>query len=402
MSSFAEALSALMDEQGISGNALARKVYCNRSLISRYRSGKQQPSARLAQLCDEALGAEGELVALSEKRPSRRAVLTGGLLAGGVLAIAPDTLERLAWAQRHPPQIDAAVVESLADVLAAQRRADDALGSAAVLRPILTQLTAIEDLVKQARGPVRPALVDVAQQWAQFTGWLCRDIGDTAGARACCALALEWATEVGDRTMAATILNNRSAMAGEAGEIGAMIGLAQGAQRDTTAAAAQRADAANLEAQGFAMAGDASTAERKLGEAQDLACTLTDRPQDQRPWSYWMTPAVIQSAEGHISAYLAGTGPRWYERAVDLLATRPETSGTPLWKSARNLTWLAFAHARAGDVDNACAAGLQATRVVQRAGSARNAATLSQIRADLQARYPADPRVKQLADALTQ
>jgi hypothetical protein len=339
-------------------------------------------------------------VALSEKRPSRRAVLTGGLFAGGMLAVAPDILERLAWAQRHPPQIDAAVVGSLADVLAAQRRADDALGVAAVLRPTLTQFTAIEDLVRQARGPVRPALVDVAQQWAQFAGWLCRDVGDTAGARACFALALEWATEVGDRTMAATVLNNRSAMAGEAGEVGAMIGLAQGAQRDTTAATAQRADAANLEAQGYAMAGDASAAERKLGEAQDLASTLTDRPQDQRPWSYWMTPAVLQSAEGHVSAYLAGTSPRWHKRAVDLLETRPEASGTPLWKSARNLTWLAFAHARAGDVDNACAAGLQASRVVLRAGSARNAATLSQIRTDLQARYPSHPKVRELAEAL--
>ena len=148
------------------------------------------------------------------------------------------------------------------------------------------------------------------------------------------------------------------------------------------------------------MAGDASAAARKLGEAQDLASRLTDRPQDQRPWSYWMTPAVLQSFEGHVSAYLAGTAPRWHERAVDLLETRPEASGTPLWKSAKNLTWLAFAHARAGDVDNACAAGLQASRVVHRTGSARNAATLNQIRTDLQARYPSHPQVKELAEAL--
>jgi hypothetical protein len=200
--------------------------------------------------------------------------------------------------------------------------------------------------------------------------------------------------------MAATVLNDRSEMAEHAGEIGALIGLAQGAQQDTAAATGQRADAANFEARGYAMAGDAAAAERKLAEAQDLASALADRPQDQRPWSYWMTPGVLQAAEGHTLAYLAGTGPRWHERAVDLLETQPEASGTPLWKSARNLTWLAFAPAQAGEVDHACATAVQASRAVKRAGSARNAATLGQIHADLAVRCPDDVRVKELADAL--
>jgi transcriptional regulator with XRE-family HTH domain len=138
---FAEALRALMDERGISGRALARKVPCDQALVSRYLSGKQEPSTKMAQLFDDALGAEGALVGLA--KPGRRAVLTGGLLAGALMTISPETLERLAWAERHPPQIDAAVVESLADVLAAQRRADDAVGAAALLRPTLAQLGSV-------------------------------------------------------------------------------------------------------------------------------------------------------------------------------------------------------------------------------------------------------------------
>jgi len=59
--------------------------------------------------------------------------------------------------------------------------------------------------VKQVHGALRPALMDIAQQWAQFAGWLCSDAGDVSGARACYGQALEWAIETGDETMTATM-----------------------------------------------------------------------------------------------------------------------------------------------------------------------------------------------------
>lgn len=43
--SFSEALTALMTERGISGYALARRVPCDRGLISRYVNAKQDPSS---------------------------------------------------------------------------------------------------------------------------------------------------------------------------------------------------------------------------------------------------------------------------------------------------------------------------------------------------------------------
>jgi hypothetical protein len=131
-----------------------------------------KPSLEMAGRFDKVLDAGGALVEAA--RLSRRTVLAGGLLAGSLLAAAPETAERLAWAQRHPARIDTAAVDSLADVLTAQRRADDVLGSAAVLRPALAQLASVETLVRQAGGPVRPALVNIAQQWCQFGSWLCR------------------------------------------------------------------------------------------------------------------------------------------------------------------------------------------------------------------------------------
>ncbi len=269
-----------------------------------------------------------------------------------------------------------------------------------MLRPALAQLAAVESLVDSARGRVRPALLNVAQQWAQFVGWLCRDTGDLTGARTRCAQAFEWAAELGDQTMTATILVDRCYMVGEAGKVGAMIGLAQAAQRDPSAASGQRALAAGLEARGHAMAGDLATAERKLDQSRALAATVADRPQDVRPWSYWMTPLFFQYEAGITCAYLAGAAPRWHSRAIELLEAKPATGGLALWTAAANLTHLTFAHAQAGDLAEACATALRALEVVRLAGSVRHAAMLAHVHANLHARYPDDARVNELAEAL--
>src|ERR1022692_4614128 len=221
MDRFAAQLRRLMPEDGISGNALARKVYVDPALICRYRSGKQQPSERIAKLIDDVLGAGGELVALAAQ-PGRRAVLAASGLAGLAAVLGPELGDRLAWVAHHPLRLDMAAVDALAVVLAGQRHAEDALGSAAMLRPVIAQLGVVEQLTTEARGPLRLALLDVGQQWAQFAAHLCRHAGDVAGARACGAQALEWAEELGDRTMISTLLVSRGYLAAEAGEVGPM------------------------------------------------------------------------------------------------------------------------------------------------------------------------------------
>jgi transcriptional regulator with XRE-family HTH domain len=410
---FSEKLCALMDERGISVSALARRVYCDRSLICRYRSGKQRPSARLAQRCDEVLGAGGALIALAEKPPpGRRSVLAGGLLVGALLSVSPETLERLAWAQRHPPQVDMAAVDLLADLLAGQRSADDAFGSAVMLAPALAQLTAVEGFVKQARGSVRRALINVAQQWAQFAAYQHRQIGDMTGDRDRLAQALEWATEIGDQTMTATVLINRGETALLAGEVGTVIGLAQTAQHDTAAAVGTRAHGADLEARGHALAGDAAAAERCLGRAAELATRLTgtralgssrwEARHDRHPWLYWMSPTDMQCKRGVSLGFLAGD-PRYHDRAVVELETGyaalPDEQRMTAW-GAKYPAHLAVVHARAGDVEQACAAALLAAGVTRRTGPSLAQRLAEQVSADLGARYPGDPRVQELADAL--
>ena len=415
MGSFAEALRALMDQRDMSGCALARKVPCHRSLISRYINGHQQPSRKMARRLDEVLGARGKLidaarpVAETETEPgtgaaapSRRSVLAGGLLAGGLLGVGPETRERLAWAALHPPRIDRALVHSLADVLAGQRRAEDALGSAVMLQAAVAQLEVVEDLVRQARGPLRPALIHVAQQWAQFTAWLLRNLQDTAAARAVYAQGLEWAAEIGDRTMAATIFVERGYMAVLAGEAGTVIGLAQAAQQDKTIAAGQYRRWGALEARGHATAGDSAAAERKLSESRDFAARLAERPQDRRPWSYFHSPAFFECEAGITLGCLAAD-PRYRKQATTALhagyGSLPDEAKTSEW-GARYLAVLAGVHTQDGNVGEACTTAREVAGTMRLTGSVRLAEMLATVYTDLQARYPDDARVHELADAL--
>jgi transcriptional regulator with XRE-family HTH domain len=397
-SSFAEALCALMAERGISGRGLARQVPCDSALICRYRSGKQTPSANMAHRLDEVLNADGNLAALAG--PGRRAVLVGGA-AAGLAALAPGSLERLAWAQRHPRRIDQAAVDSLADVLAGQKRADNAFGSDVMLPPVRAQLAAVENLVKQLRDPIRPALVNVAQQWAQLAAYQHRQVGDDAGDRSRLAQALEWATEIGDRTMTATVLLNRGESALLAGEVGTVISLAQAVQRDKAAAVGPRAHGADLEARGHALAGDAPAVERCLGRAAELATELEDR-DEKHPWLYWMSPADVRCKSGVSLGFLASE-PRYYGLAVAELeagyAALPADQRSTAW-GAKYPAYLAVVHERAGDVGQACAMALQVAGVAQRTGPSLAQRLAQQVQANLQARHPGDPRVTELADAL--
>jgi hypothetical protein len=293
-------------------------------------------------------------------------------------------------------------VNSLADVLAAQRRAEDALGSATMLGPVVAQLAAVEDLVAEARGPVRHGVISIAMQLAQFTAYLHRDAGDAAADRARSAQTLEWATEIGDQTMIATVLVNRGGAALLAGEVGSAIGLAQAAQRDKTVTVGQLAYGADLEARGHMIAGDWRAAERKLGEAQDLIAALEDRPEDRRPWSYWMSSTWFRCQRGITLGWLAHE-PTYYGLAVTELksghSAMPENERLSAW-AGLFLVHLAAVHMRGGDVTQACTDAMRAAPIAQQTGSVRLAGMLTQLNAALQARHPGNPRVTELADAL--
>ncbi|HEY9391962.1 MAG TPA: helix-turn-helix domain-containing protein [Mycobacteriales bacterium] len=334
-SSFGTRLRNLREAAGLSQTAFGRIICYHPSLISKIETGVEHPSRMFAQRADEALDADGSLLALA-----------------GPVRLTPDDDERLILAARTPSRVDPAVVESLGTVLAGQRLVDDIMGSGPLLRPVTAQLATVERLVTDARGPVRPLMLRCAQQWAQFAGWLHLSAGKPDAARHWFATGMEWATEIADKNMLATVLSFRGHAAWLAGQVGPTISLSAAARRMPGVFAGQLAYDAQQEARGHAMAGDRQTAERLCEQAAELADSERAGLEYAPPWQYYRSPSFFALERGLVYRYLGRDHPLDNQRAIDLL--RSGLDGLPA--AMRSSEWcgeylyhLALAHLQAGD-----------------------------------------------------
>lgn len=387
MTDFGGELRRLMAERGLSQNETARRVPCDSGYLSKLAHGKKHPSPETAARLDDILGAGGKLAAL---------------VPTSVTADPGDGNDRLAWALDHPRHIDQAAVDVLAGVLAAQRRAEDVLGSAAMLAPVDAQLAAVGGLVTEARGPVRAAVVDVAGQWAHFAGWLHASSKRGKDAGALYDRALEWAIEAGDVNLISEVVSMKGHLAWMAGQAGPVIGLSAAAQRDPGAFVGQHAISAAQEARGHAMTGDAVAAERALARALQAAQDAAERQAEAPPWLYYHSPAFFELQRGLVYRFLA-RDPAYYERAVTAL--RAGHAGLP--PDGRSSDWgavflyhLAAVHAQGGDVGQACTVALEVARIARQTSSARLAGMLTHLHTGLARRWPSNPDVAALAGAL--
>lgn len=385
MTAFSDELARLLAARGWSLNELARRSNYDRGHLSRVARGLKPLNSEMAGRLGEVLGAD------------LKAFVSSPQFGGG---LGDGEHDRLQWAAAHPRHIDVAAIESLAAVLAAQRRAEDVLGSAPMLRPVKAQLPVVEDLASEARGPVRSGLLDVAAQWAQFAGWLHASTGDlkTAGARF--SQALEWAAETGDTAMTGAALSWRGYIAEHAGHVGAMIGLSQAAQRDRTPMG--RVYDLYQEARGYAYAGETQQAQRLAGEAASQA--LAGSPDQLRPWEYYyLTPGFFLLEHGDVYRLLGRRDPSCNATAIRCLADAhgqlPAQARSSEW-GAVFLVHLAAAHAQDRDVAQACTVAVQAAQIAGATNSPRLVSMLKHLRAGLAARWPHEASVGELAEAL--
>jgi transcriptional regulator with XRE-family HTH domain len=331
---FPAAVRRRREQRGLSLRELARLAHVDPGHLSRIEAGKRPPTGELAAALDGALQAGGQLAALAAVNE----VLT------------EHDAGRLAYVARHPRRIDPTTVDSLAAVLAHQRRLEDAIGAAAMRGPVLAQLATVEDLVTEARGPVRAPLVDVAAQWAQFAGWLHAASGQGKRARGWYGRALEWATEVDDPDMIATALNLRGHLAWLAGQPGPVIGLSAAAGR-LPARPGVRALAAQQQARGHALVGEAADVDRMLDLAAELAAAAAERPGEEPPWIYFYNGGYLAMQRG-LAYRLLGRRDRAIEELRAGLASMPAEVRRSEWVT-RYVLELARAHEEAGDHDEA-------------------------------------------------
>lgn len=307
--------------------------------------------------------------------------------------------ERVQLAVARPARIDTGVIDALAKVLAVQRRTEDVVGSTLMLAPVDGQLHTIEHLAREARGPVRARLIDVAAQWAQFAGWLHIAVGDLSGARVWLDRTEEWALEVGDATMLANALSFKGELSYQRGDTGPMISLARAAQRDPATHTSQRAFDAQFEARGHAMDGDLDAARRAL----DVAAARTDEiGDDLPPWMYYQTAEFIAMDRGLVYRYLGAHDPRFNGEAIRIFAEGIAALGDDRrseWGSDYVLQ-LAYAYAQADAPDDSARAAREVAETARATASRRLADAVTGLHDDLAARWPNEPAVAELADAL--
>ncbi|MFH9422895.1 multiprotein-bridging factor 1 family protein [Streptomyces sp. NPDC017529] len=289
---FGEQVRSALKVRGISIREAARRLTYDPAYLNRVLNGRQAPSPQLVKRLDRLLGAEGSVVGLAA-------------------SLTPDDHGRISRSIARPARLDRQAVDALAGVLAAQRRLDDAVGAAPLIHPTEAQLLTVKQLLRDARGPHRDALLGVVAEYVQFAGWLHASAGNYVQASVHLYDAVELADEAGEGTLAAQALNFRGYIARRQGRPTAVARWFDAAYRTPGAHAAQRMGDAAQAAQGYAQLGEHETAKRLLGEAGRLADAAREQPPGT---AYWLTPDFQRLSLG-----LAHLGMAEYSTAADHL-----------------------------------------------------------------------------------
>lgn len=351
MTPFSTELKRLMAERGISGRALARAVYCDPALISRYRSGAQNPTAQYAEAIDAHLDAGGQLAALRPPDRPRRAA-TAELPADD--EIAALDLARRALAS----DVDNGTcqrIEAIVDDLAtAYPRTAPAVLLARVRRHLAYASRLLDGRATLAQR--RSLLVS--------TGWLSLlaatsliDLHQAPAATAYLRTADQIAAEAGHPEIAAWVLETRAWMAITLGDYRQTAALARAAQDAAPKTGSAYIQATAQEGRALARLGDAAGTRAALGRVERIASPLAVPDQPEHHYRY-----DPQKAEAYTVTTLSWIAdPAAEQAARDVLARleRPSAAPRPRRAAAARLD-LGLALAGQGRHDEAAGAALEA------------------------------------------
>ncbi len=360
MDTFGEALRALRARRGLSLRRLGAKVNYSHGYLHDMERDRKLPSPEVAARLDQALGGQGQLARLA------------GRLRGPAPEPEPDARGDEMLSRGLPP--DRTVVEQLAAVLHVHRQLEDALGSRAVLRPVLGHAGTVSALRAAAGGATHDALLLLDAQFAQFLGWLYQDLEQPMAAGRWYARALGLAHEGADDAMVASVLSMRSNAAWGAGATAQAVRLGEAACRPAATPGVLALSHQQL-SRAYATTGRRADALRTLDRAADL----TDRAQARRdaepPWVYFAGPdrlhvqrAICLRELGDHRAAIGAFG-----AAIAALPTGYRRD------RGQYLARLAVTYAQAGDAQSAAQVAAEARELAMATGSARTLAELSRM-----------------------
>lgn len=345
---------------------------------------------------------DGRIVRVSLSRREFTQLLTTGALRGllpaGVADL--DQAERVSKTLDQPRRVDPQVLDYFQTVLAEHFTADKMLGPRQLLGPVLAQIEVLDGLRRHTRpGTAEPTLRLLAQ-YAEFAGWLHQDAGDTTAAMFWSDRATQWAQAVGDYQMVAYMLVRKSNIALLDDDPRNVVDLAAAARKVPGPVSPKlHALAAQQEARGWAMAGEADQFQHQLDTAANLLREHPDDVDETAPvylHHYDLDTLEEQSASGYRACGRADTAVSILERKI--VATPDHLhrdQGHQLAKLANTLL-----ATNSPDPERAVELGLRCITTARSTGSARITKELHTLQGTLARRWPTFTGTAEFREAL--
>jgi tetratricopeptide (TPR) repeat protein len=292
----------------------------------------------------------------------------------------------------QPRRTDRKVIGHLTRVLAEYRQLEDVTGPRPVVEPIRAQLTLLDDLAANARGPVRDSVVELISHHAQFAGWLAEDTGNARRALTFYDRAMDAAQQVDDANMITSVLSLKSHLAWSRADAARAVALAQAGQRvNGHVSPGVLALVVQQEARGHALLGDADPTDRAMDRSEALTQEASEHAEDEPPWVYFQDPgrALFQRGIAYLELGRGQEAAELFERARLALAAAYRRD------HGRYAAVTAHAYALSGEVEQATTLGREAATIAAETGSAHTAGDLRRMRRALN-KWADDQRVRDL------
>ncbi|OMI39914.1 helix-turn-helix domain-containing protein [Streptomyces sparsogenes DSM 40356] len=326
--------------------------------LSKVERGERSASPELARRCDAFLGANGELQRLvvrpatgadttqTPATPSLRLVRRREVLAAGTSALIDLGLQL----GSQPSSAADPLLASFRVQFDQLRKLGQSTAPKALLPLLETQTRTVAALAADTPSATRAPALLLASRFAEFTGWMAQEAGDSGAALGWTGEAAELARAGGDPYLASYALVRRALVTFYGGDAAGTVALARQAQSDGLPPRI-RGLAAQREAQGHALVGD----ERDCLSSLDRARELLDS-DDARNGA---EPVIGTTHVSDPAAMTTG----WCLHDLG----RPKAAAEILDRECRRLpphalrtrarygVRRALAHAASGEVDHACA-----------------------------------------------
>jgi transcriptional regulator with XRE-family HTH domain len=369
---FGQVLRGTRMAQGVSLGELGRRTHYSKGYLSKVEMGLRAPSDTLARLCDTALGADGDLIALV-RRPVPPVVdpaLVDDDEGHWVLEMAKDgsmwfqpmnrrqamalgatSLLVLRAGAAPPDRSGQAAAVAAFGVMFPQLRALGQQASPDVVLPTcVTQTHSLSRIAEQSSGATRSTAFTLASRYAEYTGWMAQESGQDQAALWWTDRAVRLAAEGGDEELAAYSKVRRALITLYAGDAVSTVELARQAQRHPAAGARVRGLAAQREAQGHALAGSPTECLLALDRARELL-SAADGPTGEPV----LGSSTLRDPVGLSTAWCLHDLGRSEESAAMFERELRDVPPTARRFQTRWRARQALAHATARDLDAACA-----------------------------------------------